>query len=299
MPKKRPANKPTPKKKRAAPQGVESHQRKQERLEARRRAKMEALIAQRKKERRDRAIRTTVFVALAAALVWLVFVRQSAPSEIGGNRILSYSTNNGGEQSHTSPYAYNEEDTGTNPPVSGRHNPQPAECGIHNQKIPDENFVHTLEHGAVAVLYNPKDVDLKDIRGIEEIVGSYETTTLSAPYPNLEDPIVLASWSRKMPLDEFDEDSIREYIDTFRDTEPAPEFNGDDPCENDADEAYEEPEPSPSPSPSPSESPAGEDTKGGGDDEASGGKNGGQAGDGSKNGGQAGDGAKMEKEEEN
>ncbi len=253
MPKKKPPRRPPTKKKRAAPQGVESHQRKQERLEARRRAKEEALIAQQKKERRDRALRTTVFVGVATALVWLVFLRQTAPTEIDGNNISSFSTNNGGDQSHTEPYTYDVEETGVNPPVSGTHNPNPAECGTHDQKIPDENFVHTLEHGAVAVLYSPKEVNLEDIGSIEEIVGSYDSTTLSAPYPPLEDPIVLASWSRKMPIDEFDEDTIREFIDTFRDTEPAPEFNGEDDCLTDSDDAYEPPEPSPPPSPSPSE----------------------------------------------
>ena len=187
------------------------------------------------------------------AIIWVAFLRQTAPTEIGGNEILSFSTSNGGQQTHAEPYTYEENTTGVSPPVSGSHDPTPAECGIHAVRIPDENFVHTLEHGAVAVLYHPKDVPLRDIRSIEEIVSSYPDTVLSAPYPNLPDPIVLASWSRKMPMDSFDEDDIREYIDTFRDTEPAPEFGGDDPCETTSDDAYEPPEPSPSPSPTPTE----------------------------------------------
>ena len=155
MPKKKPPAKK--KQKRAAPQASESHQRKQERLEARRRAKEEALIAQRRREQRTRAVRLVFFAAAIAALVWVIFLRQTAPSEIGGNEILSFSTDNGGQQSHAEPYTYDAESTGVNPPVSGRHHPTPFECGVHAEKIPDENFVHTLEHGAAAGLYNPNE----------------------------------------------------------------------------------------------------------------------------------------------
>ena len=290
MPKKKPPPKKTAKKKRAAPQASESHQRKQERLEARRRAKEEALVARRKKERRDRALRVVAIAAVLSAIIWAVFLRQTAPTEIDGHEVLSFSTSNGGQQTHAEPYTYDEETTGVNPPVSGRHHPQSAECGVHPEKIPDANFVHTLEHGAVGVLYQPKEIPLRDIKGIEDIVSSYPDTVLSAPYPTLSDPIVLASWSRKMPLDTFDADVIREYIDTFRDTEPAPEFNGEDDCETTADDAYEPPEPSPSPTPTETDTGgAAEDGKDGdkkaGDDDGTADKGSGDAsGDGSKSG---------------
>ena len=270
-----PKKKPTAKKKRSAPQASESHQRKQERLEARRRAKEAALIAQHKQERRARAARTTVFVGVFAVLVWLVFVRQTAPSAIAGNEILSFDTSNGGQDTHTAPYDYVEDTTGVKPPVAGRYNPNPAECGIHDEKIPDDNFVHTLEHGAVGIVYNPKELKLDEIKSIEEIVNDYDTTVLSAPYPGLEDPVVVASWSRKMRLDSMNEDAIREYVDTFRDTEPAPEFNGDDPCDNTSDNAYEPPEPEPTPTPTPEATPTGKTKKGsddGGQDKSGDGK---------------------------
>ena len=285
------------KKKRAAPQGVESHQRKQERLEARRRAKEQALIAQQKRERRAKAIRTSTFLALGAVLVWLVFLRQTSPDAIAGNSISTYSTSNGGNQSHTAPYNYSEETTGASPPVSGSHSPSPADCGLYTEKIPDENFVHSLEHGAAAVLYDPKELDLQDIRALEEIASSYEDDAISAPYPGLGDPVVMASWSRKMALDEFDGAAVREYFDEFRDTEPAPEANGQD-CENDSDDPYEPPEPDESPSPEPDDGGHGDD---GGDHQGADDKAGDDKGDSGaddKGGDDKGsDDSKMEKEE--
>ena len=268
-----PKKKPFSKKKRSAPQGAESHQRKQERLEARRRAKEAALIAQHRKERRDKAVRRAAFVVFLVAIVYLVFLRETSPDNIAGNPISSFSTNNGGQNNHTAPYNYTEDTTGTNPPVSGSHDPIPSECGTHSVKIPDENLVHSLEHGTVAILYDPKEVKLPDIKTIESIVFDYEDDVLSAPYPGLPDPIVVASWSRKMTLDELDDEAITEYIDTFRDTEPAPEANQQD-CPLDSDDEFEPPEPSPSPSPSPAPSPEASPGDKGGDDKGSGGNGG-------------------------
>jgi hypothetical protein len=131
-------------------------------------------------------------------------------------------------------------------------------------KVADENLVHSFEHGAVAILFDPKDVSLGDIKKIEAIVDDYDDDVLTAPYPGLPDYIVVASWSRKMALSEFDEAAIKEYIDQFRDTEPAPEASTQD-CPNNSDDAYEPPETTPSPSPSPEPSPENspKDDKGG------------------------------------
>lgn len=252
-----PKKKPSARRKRSAPQGAESHQRKQERLETRRRAKEAALVAAQRRERRARAIRTATFVTVFLLLVYFFFFRETAPESIAGNPVDSFSTSNGGQQNHTAPYDYTEDTTGVNPPVSGSHDPVPAECGTHSVKVPDENLVHSLEHGAVAILYDTKEVPLADIKKIEAIVGDYDDDVLTAPYPGLPDPIVVASWSRKMALSEFDEDAIKQYIDRFGDTEPAPEASQQD-CGNDSDDVFEPEEkttPSPSPSPSPEPSP--------------------------------------------
>jgi hypothetical protein len=259
------------KRRRGSGGGAETQQKRQERLEARRQAKEEALRAQARRERRDRFVRLAVVVALIGALVWFIFLRTSTPEAIAGHDIASFSTDNGGQQTHQGPYNYDPETTGTNPPVSGRHDPTPAECGLHAEKIPDENFVHTLEHGAVAVLYQP-DLDIADIKRIEEIVSGFDDKTLSAPYEGLETPVVVASWANKMPLDSVDADAIEEYIDTFRGEPPAPEAQQE--CPNTSDDAFEPPEPEPDTSPTAPEDDGGDkaepeagDDKGG-DDEA-------------------------------
>lgn len=43
------------------------------------------------------------------------------------------------------------------PPTSGTHSPFWAECGVYLQAIPDIVQVHSLEHGAVLIQYNPEN----------------------------------------------------------------------------------------------------------------------------------------------
>jgi hypothetical protein len=245
------------KRKRRSGGGAETQQRRQERLEARRQAKEEALRRQARRERRERAVRFAVIGTLLAALIWFVFFRSSTPEAIAGHDLLSFSTDNGGSQTHEPPYEFDPDTTGVNPPVSGRHDPTPAACGVHSKPIPDANFVHTLEHGAVAVLYRP-DLDPQEIKEIERIVSEYDDHTVSAPYDGLDSPILVASWSHKMPLDEMDAGAIREYIETFRGEPPAPEAQQD--CPNSSDSPFA-PEPKASPSPEGEKTPA--DDKGG------------------------------------
>lgn len=207
MPKSQPKKKP--RKRRAAPGGVDPNELRRQRLEARRAQKAEALAALQRKKRRERLVRWFVYLGLAAFLFWFLFLRTLGPREIEGHRVEQFSAT--GVSDHRSdPQTYE-----TVPPVSGPHNPNPAPCGIHDAQIPDENFVHTLEHGAVAVLYDPT-LDAEEIAAIEEIVGDFDSHTLSAPYTGMPEPIAVVSWSRMMRLDSVDEDAIRAYIDEFR-----------------------------------------------------------------------------------
>jgi hypothetical protein len=176
--------------------------------------------------------------------VWFVFIRGQTPDEIRGHQIRKFSES--GARDHVSGTVNYE----TTPPVSGPHG-SVVPCGVYGQPIPNENLVHTFEHGAVGILYQP-DLDIETIREIEAIAGEYDDNVLSAPYPGMDPTIVVASWGEKMNLDEFDGPAIREYADVFRGRGP----EGID-CPSDAAQPFQ-PAPTPTveatPSPEPTDS---------------------------------------------
>jgi Protein of unknown function (DUF3105) len=235
------------------PPGYDPNERRRQRLEEKRLQREAAAKAQKRAEFRERLVRGMVFAAVVVAVLWFFFLRTQTPGEIDGNPIREFREDRG----HTNdPVAYE-----SIPPTTGDHSPSAAPCGVHGTQIPDGLFVHSLEHGAVGVLYDPQKVEVETIRDIEAKVGEFDDRTISAPYTGTETPITLTSWTRLMRLDEYDEDTVDEYIDAFRGSGPE-----NLPCDNTQDTPFDPAslEPTPAPSPTPGEGNRnGNDGKGG------------------------------------
>lgn len=238
-----------------APPGVDLDEQRRERLEARRLAKAQAEAARRRRERRDRYIRRAGLIAVGFAVVWYLFLRgPGVPSEINGHPIREFGVSLTAAESHTTdPVQYE-----SVPPVAGRHNPAPAPCGVYGEPVPNQNvsnetMVHTLEHGAVGILYDP-ELDGQQIEEIESIVSDFESHVFSAPYLEMETQISVVAWEHLMRLDELDRPAVMTFIDEFRESGTAPERVD---CPNSVNQPFEQP--SPSPSPSPEETPDGKD----------------------------------------
>ena len=239
------------KRKRHAPPGIDPNERRRERLEARREKKAQEMVKRRRAERRARLVRAVMLVGLVLFAFWFLFLRTRTPDAIAGYDVQKYSQM--GLNRHTNdPVSYE-----MSPPVSGPHAPNPAPCGLFGAPVPNENLVHSLEHGAVGLLYDPERIELDDIKQIEAIAGDFDENVLSMPFTQeMEQPITAIAWGHAMPLPRFDEDALREFIDVFAGEGP----ESGQTCPGTSNQPFQpQPEPTPEPTPEEDETPEDED----------------------------------------
>ncbi len=107
----------------------------------------------------------------------------------------------------------------SNPPSSGPHWPNPANKGIYDNSLPDEQLVHDLEHGYIWISYKPGASD--DVKNkLKEIVQKDAWKIILEPREKDDKLIGLAAWGRVLNLDNLDEKRIKEFISTYRNRGP-------------------------------------------------------------------------------
>ncbi|MGY2065057.1 DUF3105 domain-containing protein [Blastococcus sp. SYSU DS0619] len=100
------------------------------------------------------------------------------------------------------------------PPVGGEHDPYWADCTgtVYDVDIRHENAVHSLEHGAVWITYNPDEVTDADIATLAELVDG-ESYRMMSPYEGLDSPISLQSWGEQLKVDSADDIRVKQFAD--------------------------------------------------------------------------------------
>ncbi len=98
----------------------------------------------------------------------------------------------------------------SDPPTSGPHDVTPAACGIYRTPVSELNYLHSMEHGAVVVQYDPA-LAQGEVERLEAIVRSIRGEILLAPRPNNSATVSLAAWTHLLLLDEVKEDVIRAF----------------------------------------------------------------------------------------
>src|SRR5258708_6334907 len=130
-------------------------------------------------------------VGLVAVVVILgiVLLTRSSSGEING--IVTY--NNLSRSHVTGSVTYAQI-----PPVGGNHNAVWQNCGIYSQPVANENAVHSLEHGAVWITYQPS-LDPSSIAQLQSLVRGHYHAVLS-PYPWLPSGVVISAWGVQLTL---------------------------------------------------------------------------------------------------
>lgn len=111
------------------------------------------------------------------------------------------------------------------PPAGGAHNPLWLNCGVYDEPIFSENAVHSMEHGAVWITYDP-DLDDAAVAQLEELLPS--TYAILSPFEGLPSPVVASAWGRQLVLESPDDPQLVEFIAEYRNGGVAPEIGA--PC---------------------------------------------------------------------
>lgn len=107
------------------------------------------------------------------------------------------------------------------PPVGGVHNPVWQNCGIYDQPVHNENAVHSLEHGAVWITYQP-DLPQAAVDKLRSLVRGHDHALLS-PYPGLPKPVVASAWGLQLPLDDANDPRLPLFISRYEQGPQTPE----------------------------------------------------------------------------
>ncbi|WP_214371095.1 DUF3105 domain-containing protein [Pseudonocardia sp. H11422] len=104
-----------------------------------------------------------------------------------------------------------------NPPMGGAHDYAWAACNgvVYPQAVRSENLVHSLEHGAVWITYNPDQVTGEALATLRAKVDGQPYMVMS-PYPGLDQPISLQSWGHQLKLGDANDVRIDQFVQALR-----------------------------------------------------------------------------------
>jgi Protein of unknown function (DUF3105) len=107
------------------------------------------------------------------------------------------------------------------PPAGGPHRPVWQNCGVYSERVLNEFAVHSLEHGAVWITYDPA-LDSGQVARLADITRQ-STHRLLSPYPGLPAPIVLSAWGYQLYLPSADDSRLAKFIVRFESGPTTPE----------------------------------------------------------------------------
>jgi hypothetical protein len=162
------------------------------------------------REKRTKALRIWIPIGVVGiALIVLILIRVFQPDVEG---IVKIEPAAPGSQ-HDNDFVY--EASGL-PPTGGIHNSSWLNCGTYSTEVPIENAVHSLEHGAIWVTYNP-DLPADEIALLQDAVLG-EGYTILSPYPDQSSSIALTAWDLQLTIDSASDERIEEFINQYKGT---------------------------------------------------------------------------------
>jgi hypothetical protein len=100
------------------------------------------------------------------------------------------------------------------PPAAGAHNPCWYDWGVFETEVPDERWVHNMEHGGVIFLYNCPEGCEGELNALVAAFGDKERVIIS-PYPDMRWRFAATAWERRILMNCLDIDKLSGFYDSY------------------------------------------------------------------------------------
>jgi len=106
------------------------------------------------------------------------------------------------------------------PPLSGTHYPSTVSAGFYEATPLLGSLVHTLEHGAVVVYYDPDEISPEARQSLREFSSVHTGTwqsVVAVPNPNDDPraPYVVTAWQHELTMDSYDAETVHAFLSEY------------------------------------------------------------------------------------
>lgn len=99
----------------------------------------------------------------------------------------------------------------TTPAAGGPHAPTWQNCGFYNEPVMEELAVHSLEHGAVWLTYDP-GLDTKSLEALRSLAGGH---VLVSPVDDQPAPVIATAWGVQLHLDSATDPALDAFLRSY------------------------------------------------------------------------------------
>ena len=112
------------------------------------------------------------------------------------------------------------------PPTSGPHYDSPAPWGDPHAALPEERWLHNLEHSGVVALYNCPQGCPALVQALDNFLKTGPQSSygyvklLVVPYSKIPNKLTLVAWEYYLPLADYDEAAMQQFFADHQDNGP-------------------------------------------------------------------------------
>ncbi|MGY2747748.1 DUF3105 domain-containing protein [Arthrobacter sp. UYCu723] len=107
------------------------------------------------------------------------------------------------------------------PGAGGDHAPVWTSCGVYTEPVNEQRAVHSLEHGAVWLTYNP-DLPAAEITKLTDLAKAKPYLLLS-PDKDQTGPVTATAWETQLNVQDPGDQRLAAFIGTYAQSPKAPE----------------------------------------------------------------------------